>query len=205
MEGKKILIVLVIVAAAVTGYVLVQDAKTNMDSSQEIVKVPAKVSLETKSSAQATKANMDSASQESTNPVSSQPAEAQPASSEPASAANPTNSNDKKMKLEIKTTQAGSGDRTVKSGDTISVQYTGKLTDGTVFDATSKHGGTPFDFTIGQGQVIKGWDQGLLGMKVGEKRTITIPADLGYGATGAGSSIPPNSTLIFDVELVSIK
>lgn len=196
---------LVIVAAAVTGYVLVQDAKTNMDSSQEIVKVPAKVSLETKSSAQATKANMDSASQESTNPVSSQPAEAQPASSEPASAANPTNSNDKKMKLEIKTTQAGSGDRTVKSGDTISVQYTGKLTDGTVFDATSKHGGTPFDFTIGQGQVIKGWDQGLLGMKVGEKRTITIPADLGYGATGAGSSIPPNSTLIFDVELVSIK
>ena len=205
MEGKKILIVLVIVAAAVTGYVLVQDAKTNMDSSQEIVKVPAKVSLETKSSAQATKANMDSASQESTNPVSSQPAEAQPASSEPASAANPTNSNDKKMKLEIKTTQAGSGDRTVKSGDTISVQYTGKLTDGTVFDATSKHGGTPFDFTIGQGQVIKGWDQGLLGMKVGEKRTITIPADLGYGATGAGSSIPPNSTLSFDVELVSIK
>ena len=81
-----------------------------MDSSQEIVKVPAKVSLETKSSAQATKANMDSASPESANPVSSQPAEAQPASSEPASAANPTNSNDKKMKLEIKTTQAGSGE-----------------------------------------------------------------------------------------------
>ncbi len=106
--------------------------------------------------------------------------------------------------LKIETTQQGTGDRAVKSGDTIAVQYTGKLTDGTKFDSSLDRG-TPFTFTIGAGQVIKGWDEGLLGMKVGEKRTLTIPSDKGYGATGAGGVIPPNATLIFDVELVSIK
>jgi FKBP-type peptidyl-prolyl cis-trans isomerase len=110
------------------------------------------------------------------------------------------------MGLEIKTTQPGTGDQVTKAGDTISVTYTGKLTDGTVFDSTDKQGGTPFTFTLGQGMVIKGWDQGLLGMKVGEQRTLTIPSELGYGAQGAGGgAIPPNATLIFDVQLVSIK
>ena len=106
--------------------------------------------------------------------------------------------------LNIETTKEGTGDRVVKSGDTISVHYTGRLTDGTKFDSSVDRG-TPFTFTIGAGQVIKGWDEGLLGMKVGEKRTLTIPADKGYGATGAGGVIPPNATLIFDTELVSIK
>ncbi|MDD5463576.1 MAG: FKBP-type peptidyl-prolyl cis-trans isomerase [Candidatus Moranbacteria bacterium] len=123
-------------------------------------------------------------------------------------AAQPTmnnQSNEKKpMELEIKTTQEGTGDRVVKSGDNIAVHYTGKLTDGTKFDSSVDRG-TPFEFQIGQGMVIAGWEQGLLGMKVGEKRTLTIPAEMGYGARGAGAVIPPNATLIFDVELISIK
>lgn len=110
----------------------------------------------------------------------------------------------KPMQLEIKTTQEGTGDRAVKSGDTISVNYTGKLMDGTKFDSSLDRG-TPFTFTIGQGQVIKGWDQGLIGMKVGEKRTLIIPSELGYGERGSGSVIPPNAALVFDTELVSVK
>jgi FKBP-type peptidyl-prolyl cis-trans isomerase len=108
------------------------------------------------------------------------------------------------MGLEIKTTKEGTGERTVKNGDKISVHYTGKLTDGTKFDSSLDRG-TPFEFVIGQGMVIQGWEQGLLGMKVGEQRTLTIPSDLGYGSRGAAGVIPPNATLIFDVELVSIK
>lgn len=113
-------------------------------------------------------------------------------------------SKDTVSELKIETTREGTGDRAVKSGDTISVHYTGRLTDGTKFDSSVDRG-TPFTFTIGAGQVIKGWDEGFLGMRVGEKRTLTIPADKGYGATGAGGVIPPNSTLIFDTELVSIQ
>lgn len=106
--------------------------------------------------------------------------------------------------LKIEKTGEGTGDRVTKKGDTISVHYTGTLTDGTKFDSSVDRG-TPFSFTVGGGQVIAGWDQGLLDMKVGEKRRLTIPASLGYGARGAGNVIPPNATLIFDVELISIK
>ena len=113
------------------------------------------------------------------------------------------NDNNKTMELEIKTTQEGTGERQVKIGDTISVHYTGKLTDGTKFDSSVDRG-VPFEFTVGQGMVIQGWEQGFLGAKVGEKRTLTIPAEMGYGARAVGS-IPANSTLIFDVELVAIK
>lgn len=111
---------------------------------------------------------------------------------------------EKTMELGIKTTQDGTGDCVVKSGDSISVHYTGKLEDGTKFDSSVDRG-EPFDFIIGQGQVIQGWEQGILGMKVGEKRTLTIPPELGYGSRGAGGVIPPGATLIFDVELVAIK
>lgn len=111
---------------------------------------------------------------------------------------------EKTMELEIKTTQEGTGDRVVESGDNISVHYIGKLADGTKFDSSVDRG-EPFDFVIGQGMVIQGWEQGLLGMKVGEKRTLTIPADLGYGSRGAGGVIPPDATLVFEVELVAIK
>ncbi len=109
------------------------------------------------------------------------------------------------MELGIETTQQGSGDAMVKAGDTISVQYTGKLVDGTKFDSSYDRNGTPFSFVVGAGQVIKGWDQGLLNMKIGEKRKLTIPSSLGYGSAGAGAVIPPDATLIFEVELVSIQ
>lgn len=90
------------------------------------------------------------------------------------------------------------------SGKTVSVHYVGMLPDGTVFDA-SKPRGQAFSFTLGSGQVIKGWDQGVAGMKVGGKRQLVIPPDLAYGSQGAGSVIPPNATLIFEVELLEVK
>ena len=89
-----------------------------------------------------------------------------------------------------------------KQGDHVTVEYTGKLTNGKQFD--SSVGRAPFSFTLGAGQVIKGWDLGVAGMKAGGKRKLVIPASLGYGATGAGADIPPNATLVFDVELKSI-
>ncbi|MDB2563291.1 FKBP-type peptidyl-prolyl cis-trans isomerase [Amylibacter sp.] len=105
--------------------------------------------------------------------------------------------------LKIEITQKGSGTEAA-NGMSVSVHYTGKLTDGTKFDSSLDRG-TPFTFTLGKGSVIKGWDQGVLGMMVGEKRTLTIPSELGYGSAGAGASIPPNATLIFDIELLDVQ
>ena len=105
--------------------------------------------------------------------------------------------------LKIEITQKGSGTEAA-NGMSVSVHYTGKLTDGTKFDSSLDRG-TPFTFTLGQGRVIKGWDQGVLGMMVGEKRTLTIPSELGYGSAGAGASIPPNATLVFDIELLDVQ
>jgi FKBP-type peptidyl-prolyl cis-trans isomerase len=104
--------------------------------------------------------------------------------------------------VKIEDIQVGTGAEAI-SGKTITVNYTGTLTDGTVFD--SSYGRQPFTLQLGAGQVIPGWDQGLLGMKVGGKRKLTIPPSLGYGAQGAGSTIPPNATLIFEVELLDVK
>jgi rhodanese-related sulfurtransferase len=86
----------------------------------------------------------------------------------------------------------------------VDVHYTGKLEDGTVFDS-SKDRGAPIQFTLGAGQVIPGWDQGIEGMKPGSRRVLKIPPELAYGKKGAGNTIPPNATLIFDVELVAVK
>ena len=97
----------------------------------------------------------------------------------------------------------GTGD-VASSGQTVAVHYRGTLEDGTQFDASYDRG-TPFEFPLGAGRVIKGWDEGVQGMKVGGQRKLVIPPDLGYGSRGAGRVIPPNATLIFEVELLEIK
>ena len=104
--------------------------------------------------------------------------------------------------LKITINQNGSGD-SAETGMSVSVHYTGKLEDGTEFDSSIPRG-QPFTFTLGAGQVIKGWDLGVEGMKIGEKRSLVIPPHLGYGIRGAGATIPPNATLIFDIELLEV-
>ena len=104
--------------------------------------------------------------------------------------------------LQIEILKDGTGDL-AEMGKAVSVHYEGQLTDGTVFDA-SKPRGQAFQFTIGAGQVIQGWDQGVTGMRVGETRKLTIPPELAYGSSGAGGVIPPNATLIFTIELLEV-
>lgn len=96
----------------------------------------------------------------------------------------------------------GNGD-TAKAGQMVTVHYTGWLENGQKFDS-SKDRNDPFRFKLGAGQVIRGWDEGVAGMKIGGTRKLTIPANLGYGSRGAGGVIPPNATLIFDVELLAV-
>jgi FKBP-type peptidyl-prolyl cis-trans isomerase len=122
-----------------------------------------------------------------------------PSNAEKVAALSPTPAE----KVKIESLAEGSGEE-VKPGDTVIVHYKGTLTDGKQFDSSYDRG-TPFETKIGVGAVIKGWDEGIVGMKVGEKRKLTIPPSLGYGSSGAGESIPPNSTLLFEVELLSIK
>ena len=97
----------------------------------------------------------------------------------------------------------GSGDE-AKAGKTVSVHYTGTLTDGSKFDSSMDRG-KPFEFQLGAGRVIKGWDQGVVGMKVGGKRKLTIPSDLAYGSRGFPPVIPPDSTLVFEIELLGVR
>ncbi|HPC12468.1 MAG TPA: FKBP-type peptidyl-prolyl cis-trans isomerase [Candidatus Paceibacterota bacterium] len=130
-----------------------------------------------------------------TNPVIGEQAQNQLA----ASANEPTQ--------ELIETEENNMERVSKEGDVLSMNYTGRLEDGTIFDSNvlPEFGHVePFNFTLGAGQVIAGWDEGLAGMKIGEKKTLTIPPEKGYGANGNGS-IPPNATLVFDVELLDIR
>ena len=103
--------------------------------------------------------------------------------------------------LRITDLEVGSGAEAI-AGQTVTVHYRGTLTNGEQFDAS--YGRGPFSFRLGGGQVIKGWDEGVAGMKVGGKRRLVIPPDLGYGSRGAGGVIPPDATLIFEVELLKV-
>jgi FKBP-type peptidyl-prolyl cis-trans isomerase len=112
--------------------------------------------------------------------------------------------------LQIKDAKVGTGAEAT-SGKTVKVHYTGWLYDpkvanhqGKKFDSSKDHG-EPFEFKLGAGMVIRGWDQGVAGMKIGGLRTLVIPSELGYGTRGAGGAIPPNATLLFDVELLEVK
>jgi hypothetical protein len=138
----------------------------------------------------------------SNTPAEAPPPKPPPPASASASAAPPADSGPA-VPLDIKDLVVGKG-VAAQAGDKVSVQYVGKLMDGTEFDSSKKPGRKPFEFVLGKGQVIKGWDQGVAGMKVGGKRKLTIPPELAYGPRGRPPTIPPNSTLQFDVELLGI-
>lgn len=129
-----------------------------------------------------------------------------PAASEQKNETEQSAINKKEVKngMTIEVLKEGSGPE-IKNGQTAVMQYTGMFPNGEVFDATSKRGNQPFSFILGSGMVIKGWDEGVLGMKVGESRKFTIPPELAYGERGIPGAIPPNATLIFEVTLEAIK
>jgi FKBP-type peptidyl-prolyl cis-trans isomerase FkpA len=126
-----------------------------------------------------------------------------PSTSATPSTTTPTESAAEVTELKIEDIKVGDG-AVAEAGKQVSVHYTGTLTDGTKFDSSVDRK-DPFTFSLGAGQVIKGWDEGVKGMKIGGKRKLTIPPSMGYGEAGAGGVIPPNATLIFDVELLDIK
>lgn len=141
-----------------------------------------------------------------TTPQTTQPSEQQQdgtGSADTSATQDTTPAAEEVTELKIEDLVVGTGAE-AKTGNTVSVHYTGWLTDGTKFDSSVDRG-QPFQFTIGQGRVIRGWDEGVPGMKVGGKRKLTIPPDMGYGANGSPPVIPPNATLVFEVELLGVQ
>lgn len=132
-----------------------------------------------------------------------EPAPSEPTSSQEATPPEPEGDSEQVTELRIEDIVVGEG-RAAKTGDRVSVHYTGRLTDGKKFDS-SRDSGRPFEFVLGQGEVIRGWDEGIVGMKVGGQRKLTVPPDMAYGEEGYPGVIPPNATLVFDVELLSIQ
>jgi FKBP-type peptidyl-prolyl cis-trans isomerase len=126
----------------------------------------------------------------------------QKSSPQTATTSNTSQTKGDSMDLKIEDTKTGDG-AVAEAGKTVTVHYTGKLENGTKFDSSLDRG-TPFSFILGNGNVIQGWEQGIVGMKVGGERKLTIPPSLGYGSQDLGT-IPPNSTLIFDVQLLDVK
>ena len=135
--------------------------------------------------------------------ASAQPAPTATATAKPAETQKPAEAPPSNEKLVMKDLVVGKGTE-AKTGDSVKVHYVGTLPDGKEFDSSKKHN-QPFDFELGAGRVIKGWDQGVAGMKIGGKRKLTVPPSLGYGARGFPPVIPPNATLIFEVELLEVK
>ncbi len=121
---------------------------------------------------------------------------------QPAAAIGLTNASVTSLKIED--TKEGSGPQAITSNN-VKMQYIGRTVDGKQFDASCKAGGQPIEFTLGQGRVIPGWDSGIVGMRVGGQRRLIIPANLAYGVNSPSADIPPNSALVFDVELLEIK
>lgn len=134
-------------------------------------------------------------------PVAQSSPEAQNTTVAPATSNMPQASASNGLKIEDE--KVGTGAEAV-AGKSVTVNYVGTLLDGTKFDSSYDRN-QPFTFNLGAGEVIKGWDQGVAGMKIGGKRKLTIPSDLGYGAAGAPPVIPPNATLVFEVELLGVK
>lgn len=144
----------------------------------------------------------DTGTESSGQPQDTTPSEEPPATSETSPSTAPEGMADV-TELKVEDTLVGTGAEAT-AGKTVTVHYTGWLVDGTKFDS-SLDAGQPYQFVLGQGMVIQGWDQGVQGMKVGGKRRLTIPSAMGYGEQGAGGVIPPNATLVFDVELLDVQ
>ena len=189
---KNILLIIVAIIAIVGVYFLFQNSQNDENENQEI---------NSNENSEQQKANSEEENKESTDASAEAVADKEKKEGEEDIEEEPNVSEEENQKLEIEILKEGTG-KEAKNNDKITVHYVGTLENGTQFDSSLDRG-DPFVFTLGAGQVIKGWDQGVLGMKIGEKRKLTIPSELGYGIRGKGL-IPPNSTLIFEVELLEV-